>query len=107
MNDEKSEAARLKRNAWARKYRKEHPEQIKATNARYYQKKKASKLAEQSLEKPPVMYSHGGNPESVEMNVYNQVEIYHNCTVQVLTNSITGEVSVGWWRNEEGSEDDA
>lgn len=47
MNDEKSEATRLRRNAWARKYRKEHPEQIRATNARYYQKQKAKRLAEQ------------------------------------------------------------
>jgi hypothetical protein len=27
-------------------------------------------------------------------------EIIENCTVQILTNSETGEVSVGWWRNE-------
>ena len=42
------------------------------------------------------------NPEmQIEMNIYDQEEIYHNCTVQVLRNSVTGEVSVGWWRNEE------
>lgn len=27
-------------------------------------------------------------------------EIIENCTVQILTNSKTGEVSVGWWRND-------
>lgn len=38
---------------------------------------------------------------AVEANVFDQEEIYPNCTVQILTNSVTGEVSVGWWRNEE------
>ncbi len=33
----------------------------------------------------------------IEVNIYDQEEIHHNCTVQVLTNSVTGEVSVGWW----------
>ena len=37
---------------------------------------------------------------SVETNVFDQEEIYPNCTVQVLTNTVTGEVSVGWWRND-------
>ncbi len=36
---------------------------------------------------------------SVETNMYDQEEIYENCTVQVLTNTATGAVSVGWWRN--------
>lgn len=30
--------------------------------------------------------------------VFDKEEIYHNCTVQVLTNTKTGEVSVGWWQ---------
>lgn len=38
---------------------------------------------------------------NVETNFFDQVETYPNCTVQVLTNSVTGEVSVGWWKNEE------
>lgn len=38
----------------------------------------------------------------LEMNVFDEEEIYPNCTVQVLRNSVTGEVSVGWWRNESG-----
>jgi hypothetical protein len=33
----------------------------------------------------------------VEVNIYDREEIHENCTVQVLTNSVTGEVSVGWW----------
>lgn len=38
----------------------------------------------------------------VHMTIYDQEEIYPNCTVQVLTNTVTGDVSVGWWPNEEG-----
>ena len=37
----------------------------------------------------------------VETNFFDKEEIYPNCTVQVLTNTTTGEVSVGWWKNEE------
>ena len=39
--------------------------------------------------------------EVVETNIYDIEEIHENCTVQVLRNSLTGEVSVGWWENEE------
>ena len=35
---------------------------------------------------------------------YNQEEIYENCTVQVLINTINGHVSVGWWQNNEKEE---
>lgn len=35
----------------------------------------------------------------VVTNVYDKEEIYPNCTVQVLTNTVTGEQSVGWWKN--------
>lgn len=31
--------------------------------------------------------------------LYDEEEIHENCTVQVLRNSVTGEVSVGWWEN--------
>ena len=36
----------------------------------------------------------------VECNVYDQEQIYRDCTVQVLTNTATGAVSVGWWQND-------
>jgi Lar family restriction alleviation protein len=36
----------------------------------------------------------------VEIGFYDQEEVFHNCTVQVLTNTATGETSVGWWKNE-------
>ena len=35
----------------------------------------------------------------VETSFYDQEETYPDCTVQVLTNTATGETSVGWWRN--------
>lgn len=31
--------------------------------------------------------------------LYDQEEIFPDCTVQVLRNSVTGETSVGWWEN--------
>ena len=33
----------------------------------------------------------------IKTNIYDIEEIHHNCTVQVLRNSVTGEVSIGWW----------
>ena len=37
----------------------------------------------------------------VEIPIYDIEEIHHGCTVQVLTSSVTGESSVGWWKEEE------
>lgn len=28
-------------------------------------------------------------------------ELHPNCTVQILRNSVTGEMSLGWWENAE------
>lgn len=39
-------------------------------------------------------------PKLVECNVFDKETTYTNCTVQILENSVTGETSVGWWRNE-------
>lgn len=36
----------------------------------------------------------------ISIAIYDQEEIHDNCTVQILTNSVTGEVSIGWWKNE-------
>lgn len=36
---------------------------------------------------------------TVETNIFDKEEIYPDCTVQVLTNTVTGETSVGWWKN--------
>lgn len=30
---------------------------------------------------------------------FDSVETYSDCTVQILSNSSTGECSVGWWKN--------
>ena len=38
---------------------------------------------------------------AVSMAIFDVEEIHENCTVQVLKNSITGEVSVGWWENDD------
>ena len=43
------------------------------------------------------------------ISFFDKVEVHRNCTVEVLTNTQTGEVSVGWWKNdpdeEEGDEE--
>lgn len=33
----------------------------------------------------------------IETNLYDIEEVHHNCTVQILRNSVTGEQSIGWW----------
>ena len=38
---------------------------------------------------------------SLEPALYDREEIIRGCTVQVLSNSVTGEVSVGWWKEAE------
>lgn len=42
-----------------------------------------------------------GEIMSVEPNIYDQEERHENCTVQILRNSVSGEISVGWWENKE------
>ena len=37
---------------------------------------------------------------TVEAGIFDKEEIHENCTVQVLTNTKTGDVSVGWWKSE-------
>ena len=53
-----------------------------------------------------VLQDNGGrlfDLEKVEANVFDKEETFPSCTVQVLTNTATGEMSVGWWKNGEGS----
>ena len=33
-----------------------------------------------------------------KLNMYDQCEVIEGCTVEILTNTRTGETSVGWWR---------
>jgi hypothetical protein len=35
----------------------------------------------------------------IETNLYDEEEIHNNCTVQILKNSVTGETSIGWWKD--------
>lgn len=37
----------------------------------------------------------------ITTNIYDTEEIRHGCTVQVLRNSETGDMSVGWWKEKE------
>ena len=39
----------------------------------------------------------------METNLFDKEEIIENCTVQILSNTVTGEQSIGWWRG--GAED--
>lgn len=37
-------------------------------------------------------------PTLASIGLYDKREIFRNCTVEVLTNTLTGEVSVGWYK---------
>ena len=37
---------------------------------------------------------------NVETRLFDIVEEHHNCFVQILTNSVTGEISIGWKKEE-------
>lgn len=50
------------------------------------------KIISGEQESPPVI-------TSMEIGLFDREDIYPDCTVQVLTNTITGETSVGWWEN--------
>lgn len=47
-----------------------------------------------------------GDGVTVHTILYDEVEEYQNCTVQVLRNTVTGDVSVGWWQEEENEQED-
>lgn len=49
-------------------------------------------------------WSNGPKIELKEMNIYDKVERYSNCIVEILTNSITGDSSVGWYKTDETEE---
>ena len=55
----------------------------------------------------PICEKAHGSIVDVAFSFYDKVETYDNCTVQVLTNTVTGDVSVGWWRNEGGVPNDS
>lgn len=39
-------------------------------------------------------------PKLTETNIFDKETIIENATVQILENSVTGEMSIGWWRND-------
>lgn len=39
--------------------------------------------------------------QNIDMIFYDKEETHENCTVQILTNSLTGKQSIGWWKNED------
>ena len=43
--------------------------------------------------------------DSMTISIYDECEIHTNCTVEILRNSVTGEISIGWWENEEEDDD--
>lgn len=37
--------------------------------------------------------------EAITTGLFDIEDLHKNCTVQILKNSITGEMSLGWWEN--------
>lgn len=33
-----------------------------------------------------------------QINMYDKCDVIEGCTVEILTNTLTGDTSVGWWR---------
>lgn len=52
------------------------------------------------IDQQPTVELKESETEFVNISIYDIEEIHENCTVQVLKNSVTGDVSVGWWENE-------
>lgn len=44
--------------------------------------------------------------QTLNTNLYDTEEIHRNCTVQVLKNTVTGEISVGWWEDADKVQED-
>ena len=50
----------------------------------------------------PLTPSSPDDGAEIETSIFNERTVYPNCTVEVWRNSVTGEVSVGWYRNDDG-----
>lgn len=48
----------------------------------------------------------GGEFVELAVAFYDKREVHENCTVEVLTNTKTGDVSVGWYENSESGDED-
>lgn len=42
-----------------------------------------------------------GNVLGVDISLYDECERHEHCVVEIWKNSVTGDVSVGWWRESE------
>lgn len=60
---------------------------------------KCDSIAETLKEAEPEAINAWNRRTTVETNMYDKEETFPDCTVQVLTNTATGETSVGWWKN--------
>ena len=61
---------------------------------------KACQLYIQWKVSPAGAVAKWNNRANVKTYVFDTEEIIHDCTVQILRNSVTGETSVGWWKND-------
>lgn len=68
------------------------------TGAAYQAARDVIREITKEIEKSPVIEQESSM--TVETNIFDKETIVENCTVQILENSITGETSVGWWRND-------
>lgn len=41
------------------------------------------------------------NITNIDVDIYNKHIIYTNCIVDILENTVTGKISVGWYPTEE------
>ena len=41
---------------------------------------------------------------TVQSSIYDVREVHHNCTVEVWKNSTTGEISIGWYKEDENED---
>lgn len=39
-------------------------------------------------------------PDESDIPIYDKETRHENCTVQILENTKTGKISIGWWENE-------
>ena len=45
-------------------------------------------------------YANDENSKTLfDANIYDKREVHNNCTVEIWENSVTGKVSIGWYRN--------
>ena len=49
----------------------------------------------------PLMPSSPDDGAEIETSIYDECERHENCVVEIWRNSVTGEVSIGWWEKDE------